>query len=181
MRDRIKLWAAMNLCLHRFILEGITGGGSASSDSGSKAVPKYQLGSTYQNHEPVPVPSLVMTLQSWWGPWSLSYNFHQSHLLWFSYTHISSENIRLCVPIMFHLTILSLCVSVSLSRSLVLFHGGQESTSATSNRGYGCITSVQAYPSMVAHTFDPSRPEAEAGGCLWIWGHPGLQNKLRGS
>ena len=34
---------------------------------------------------------------------------------------------------------------------------------------------------MVAHTFDPNTPEAEAGGSLWILGQPGLQSEFQGS
>ena len=30
-------------------------------------------------------------------------------------------------------------------------------------------------PDVVAHTFNPSTLEAEAGGSLWVWDHPGLQ------
>jgi hypothetical protein len=34
---------------------------------------------------------------------------------------------------------------------------------------------------MVAHTFNPSTPEAEAGGSLRMWGQPGLQNEFQDS
>ena len=33
---------------------------------------------------------------------------------------------------------------------------------------------------MVPHTFNPSTQEAEAGGSLWVWGQPGLQELVLG-
>jgi hypothetical protein len=33
----------------------------------------------------------------------------------------------------------------------------------------------------MAHTFNPSTWEAEAGGSLWVWGQPGLQSKFQDS
>ena len=33
---------------------------------------------------------------------------------------------------------------------------------------------------MVVHTFNPSAREAEAGGSLWVWGQPGLQELVLG-
>ena len=33
---------------------------------------------------------------------------------------------------------------------------------------------------MVAHAFNPSTREAEAGGSLWVWGQPGLQELVPG-
>ena len=32
---------------------------------------------------------------------------------------------------------------------------------------------------MVAHAFNPSTWEAEAGGSLWFWSYPGLQSEFQ--
>jgi hypothetical protein len=36
-------------------------------------------------------------------------------------------------------------------------------------------------PIVVAHTFNPSTQEAEAGGSLWVWGQPDLYSEFQGS
>ena len=55
--------------------------------------------------------------------------------------------------------------------------------------GYFCIlhvglgearTRIRAEP-VVVHTFNPSTPEAEAGGSLGVQGQPGLQSELQDS
>jgi hypothetical protein len=46
-------------------------------------------------------------------------------------------------------------------------------------RFYICLFVLMS--EVVTHTFNPSPKEAESGGSLWVWSHPGLQSEFQDS